>query len=82
MAVTPDDTLIAYDRRVGGATLEFEREDEAHLRAGRSRWRTATGAAVDGPHERTVLRRANERSPMFWFAWLEFHPDTEIFGQD
>jgi len=31
--------------------------------------------------EGTTLERANDRSEMFWFAWAEFFPDSEIYGQ-
>lgn len=75
----PGDSLVAYERTVGGRTLTFERVDGRHLRAGGSRWRAVSGVAVDGPHEGTALRRANDVSPKFWFAWAEFNPDTEIY---
>jgi len=75
----PDGTLVAYDRRVDGQTLSFSAADDEHLRAGGSRWRILTGQAVDGSFEGTTLSRANERSPMFWFAWAEFHTDTALY---
>jgi hypothetical protein len=79
VATGPDGTLVAYDRRVDGRTLTFSAGDGDHLRAGGSRWRVLTGDAVDGPFEGATLSRANERSPMFWFAWAEFHPDTALY---
>jgi len=45
-----------------------------------SRWRRSTGDAVDGPHEGSRLAQANDVSPQFWFTWLEFDPDTELYG--
>ena len=38
------------------------------------------GRAVDGPFEGRNLTQANEVSPEFFFAWLDFHPDTEVYG--
>jgi hypothetical protein len=81
VGVGPDSTLVAYDRRVDGSTLEFERADDRHLRAGGSRWRTLTGNAVSGPFEGSSLQQANDRSPMFWFAWADFNPETSIYGE-
>ena len=42
-------------------------------------WQALTGRAVDGPLAGTAL----ERLPSFysfWFAWSDFHPDTELYG--
>jgi hypothetical protein len=80
VAATGDGTLVAYERRVDGERLRFERADENHLRAGGSRWRLATGRAVDGSFEGTTLRQANDASPMFFFAWKDFHPETAVYG--
>ena len=54
--------------------------DERHLTAGGSRWTRTTGRAVDGPYEGTRLTQANAVSSLFWFAWLDIHPDTELYG--
>jgi len=80
VATDPGESLVAYERTVEGETLAFERVDERHLRAGGSRWRVVSGRAVDGPFEGTQLRRANDVSPEFWFAWAQFHPETELYG--
>jgi len=76
-----NESLFAYERTVDGETLSFEQADDAHLRAGGSRWEIVTGQAVDGPFEGQSLAQANDRSPMFWFAWADFHPDTSVYGQ-
>jgi hypothetical protein len=82
VAATTGGTLVAYDRRVDGATLSFDRESRSDaLTGGGSRWDLLTGRATDGPHAGTTLTRANDRSPMFWFAWAEFFPDTAIYGR-
>jgi hypothetical protein len=80
VTTTPAGSLVAYDRRVGGETLSFQAAGGEHLRADGSRWKRTTGVAVEGPNEGTELARANDRSPMFWFAWVDFHEDTEIYG--
>jgi hypothetical protein len=82
VAVDPrEERLVAYVRRVGGETLEFAAADGAFVRAGGSRWSVGSGRAVDGPHEGTRLDHATETPPMFWFAWLEFHPDSAVYGE-
>jgi hypothetical protein len=81
VAATTDDSLVAYVRRVDGETVTFERPGGTdRLAAAGSTWDLLTGEATAGPHEGTVLARANDRSPMFWFAWAEFHPATEVYG--
>jgi hypothetical protein len=80
VAATADGTLVAYERTVDGETLTFER-DGAFLLAGGSRWRVVGGRAVDGPFEGRRLAQANDVSPEFFFAWLDFHPETEVYGR-
>lgn len=77
---TADDSLVAYDRRVDETTLEFSAGDSEHIEGGGSRWNRLSGEAGDGPHEGATLEQANDRSPMFWFAWVDFNPETEVFG--
>ncbi|WP_276247225.1 MULTISPECIES: DUF3179 domain-containing protein [unclassified Haladaptatus] len=79
VATLADGTLVAYDRTVGDETLTFEVGAPGEMRGGGSRWRLGTGVALDGPHESTRLTRANDASPMFWFAWADFNPATDIF---
>ncbi|MFC7203474.1 DUF3179 domain-containing protein [Haloferax namakaokahaiae] len=80
VAASADGSLVAYVRRVDGEAIEFER-DGSRLVGGGSRWDLLTGRSLDGPHEGTTLSRANDRSPMFWFAWADFNPETEIYGR-
>jgi hypothetical protein len=80
VAVAPDGTLVGYDRRVEGAALQFETGDDEHLWGGGSRWLIATGEAVDGPYVGRRLDPATTTSPMFWFAWVEFNPETDVYG--
>lgn len=73
-----DGSLVGYERRVDGETLTFEK-DGATLVAGGARWNPLTGRATDGSYEGATLTVANERSPMFFFAWLEFYPETTVY---
>jgi hypothetical protein len=79
VSVTAADTLVAYERTVDGQTLTFEADGADHLSAGDTRWERATGRAVEGALQGTRLTQANDRSPMFWFAWLDFHPETTLY---
>ena len=82
VALAPGNTLVAYDRRLDGRSLRFAADGDRHLAAGGSRWRRATGEAVDGPFAGRRLEDAVRRSPMFWDAWKEFHPDTTVYGRN
>jgi hypothetical protein len=82
VTVSPGQTLVAYDRRTDGETLTFEPAGGDRMAAGGSRWARATGRAVDGPHEGTVLSAASDFPPLFWFSWRDFHPGTTVYGSD
>lgn len=81
VAVAPDGTLVAYDRRVDGVVLGFEADGDRYLAGGGSRWDRASGRAVDGPHEGRRLERANDHPPMFWLGWSNFNPGTDVYGR-
>lgn len=81
VALAPGGTMVGYDKRIEGRTLRFEPADEKHVRAGSSRWEVASGRAVDGPLEGSRLSQATDRPPMFWFSWLDFHPETTVYGR-
>jgi len=78
--VAPGATLVGFERTVDGRTLSFAAAGPRHLRAGGSRWQRADGLAVDGPHAGTRLRAATAHSLMYFFAWRNFEPETEIYG--
>jgi len=94
LGVVYDGTSKAYPRpaveregvvndSVGGRTLTFnpgEDGNEGTIRAGGSRRRVATGEALDGPRRGTTLARANDRPAMFRFSWVDFHPETAVYG--
>lgn len=90
VAIDADGRLTAYERRIDGEPVRFraadapDTGDEAadgvtHLRGANSRWDTVTGTAVGGALEGRTLGRANDRSPMFWFSWLDYRPATSIY---
>jgi hypothetical protein len=80
VATGPEETLYAYDRRVGDETLSFERSGN-RIVGGGSEWTITTGEAVSGPHEGERLESASGGTRMFWFAWLEFNPETTLYGE-
>ena len=75
----------AFDRRLDGKTLNFEPAEGRggvalmqDLETG-SLWQVLTGQAVDGP----LFGQRLERLPShysFWFAWSDFHPETDLYG--
>lgn len=71
----------AYDRRVDGEVRRFERAGPDRLRAGGSEWAITSGRAVSGPYEGRQLARAGRSATMFWFAWLDFYPETTVWRQ-
>ena len=81
------ETGVVFDRRVDGRTLHF-RPIGQDAQAGISFlmqddetgtiWQALTGRAIDGELEGTVLTRL-PANYSFWFAWSDFHPDTEIY---
>ncbi|WP_370515787.1 DUF3179 domain-containing protein [Halapricum sp. CBA1109] len=79
VAATAAGTLVAYVRRLDGETVTVGR-DGRYLTAEGSRFRVTDGVAVDGPHEGARLEQANSISPKFWFAWANFHPETDIWS--
>tara|TARA_B100000315_G_scaffold260309_1_gene320748 strand:+ start:4912 stop:5613 length:702 start_codon:yes stop_codon:yes gene_type:complete len=44
-----------------------------------STWQVVTGRAVAGPLAGSALERLPSHYS-FWFAWGDFHPDTELYG--
>lgn len=82
VVVAADRLPGAYVRWADGPLPPFERIDRTRMRGGGSEWLIATGQAIAGPHEGTVLPRANYASAMYWFAWLDFNPETTVHGVD
>jgi hypothetical protein len=80
IALAPDGSLVAYDRRLDGHERAAVSAGKRYIRLAGSRFERSTGVAVDGPHEGSRLDPANEYPPMFWRGWSNFHPDTTVYG--
>ena len=79
------ESRAAFVRRVDRRTLTFEpapgSPGVALIRDGEtgSLWQVLTGQAVEGE----LFGERLERLPShysFWFAWSDFHPRTELYG--
>jgi hypothetical protein len=44
-----------------------------------STWDSLSGEATDGPLAGQSLLRIKS-TPIFWFGWTDFHPDTLLYG--
>ena len=81
---TESDTALAYGSEVDGQELTFSleasegREWLVDAETG-TRWLPFTGQAVEGPLVGQTLKRVHAVN-VFWFAWTDFYPDTEVFG--
>lgn len=73
-----DGNSRAFERTAGGQILSFESTGESltDSQTG-SRW-NYEGLAVSGSLEGRQLERL-AFSPGFWFEWVAFHPDTEVY---
>jgi hypothetical protein len=69
----------AFDRTLNGEILEFEFVDDKILDTKtKSEW-NYDGVAISGPLEGNKLIRMSIE-PGFWFEWVAFHPQTEVWG--
>ncbi len=68
----------AFDRTVSGQVLEFEYTDNKimDLQTG-SIW-NYDGVSISGELQGKKMNRL-PFSPGFWFEWVAFHPDTEVY---
>ena len=83
-------TALAYSRVVDGEILEFSllAEDEVDGVARKwivdessgSQWLPLNGQAWTGDYQGTRLDPVHAVN-VFWFAWSDFYPETEIYGQ-
>lgn len=79
VTTTSDGEAVAWNREIDGTTLDLEILSDQFLTGGGSRWDRTTGVAVDGPYDGRRLDQANAVSALFWFAWLDFEPQTELY---
>ena len=77
-------TAVAYDPTVDGRILSFEAHDPDEsgavvrdLETG-SVWSVLTGEAISGDLAGSRLQVLNGFA-VFWFAWSDYFPDTDVF---
>jgi hypothetical protein len=74
-------TVGSFDPVLDGRHLHFEaRDDDFVDRETGSRW-DVLGRATAGPLKGAQLD-AVRHLDTFWFAWVSFHPETELLGAD
>jgi len=81
VVVAAGPTPHAYVRRVDDRVPVFEPAGDGRMVGAGSQWSVVTGRAVSGAHEGRRLGPATRASPMNWFAWAEFRPDTDVYGR-
>jgi hypothetical protein len=76
------DTTTAFERRLKSKTLEFQAVDQEASELidvqTKSTW-NAYGACLSGPLKGSHLKPLI-LVPEFWFAWSEFHPNTNVYN--
>jgi hypothetical protein len=74
------DTTTAFSRLLGGRTLTFHAAGAGTIIDGEtgSKW-SNYGECVEGKQTGQRLQRIIPQ-PGLWFAWAEFHPDTEVYA--
>jgi len=68
----------AFDRIVDGQVLEFDFLDNKIIDLQTSSVWSYDGIAISGELEGLELNRL-PFNPGFWFEWIAFHPDTEVY---
>lgn len=75
-------TGVVFERIVDGQVLTFTPvADEFVLTDAEtgSKWDAFTGVALDGPLKGAQMERIKSTA-VFWFGWVDFHPQTLIYG--
>ena len=78
-------SAVVFSRVVKGRMLSFDRLESQPPelmvdQVAASQWNMITGEAVDGPFAGAQLERLRFQLT-FWFAWKDFYPHTEVYGQ-
>jgi hypothetical protein len=77
-------TGLVYDRHVEDQILTFDlgptEKSLVDAETG-TVWDVISGEAVEGPLAGKQLERIKS-TIVFWFGWVDFHPDTLIYGLD
>ena len=69
----------AFERTVNGKVLDFEYSDGKLIDSQTNSEWNYEGLATSGTMKGTQLTRM-PMDPGFWFEWVAFHPDTEVYG--
>lgn len=75
-------TGMVFDRAVDGNILTFSLVSEELIVTDEetgTTWDVFSGKAIDGPLAGKQLDRVKS-TPVFWFGWADFHPETLIYG--
>ena len=82
---TPTGRIVVFWKSSLGGAMAYWTEDHFRVEEGRfldhstgSEW-DFTGVAVDGPLTGEALEPVAEAHVAFWFAWTEFHTDSELW---
>lgn len=68
----------AYERTLDGNLLKFELQDNKLIDTQTGSEWNFEGGAISGPLEGKQLTRL-ALDPSFWFSWVAFHQDTELY---
>jgi hypothetical protein len=78
-----DDYMQVFDRRIVGATLNFEKTGDGSgftdTESG-SAW-SPTGKCTSGAHQGTQLAAIPHYNKIFWFVWSDYFPNCDIYGE-
>jgi len=69
----------SFDRMVDGEILEFTYKDNKIVDINTNSEWNYDGVAISGELEGTELERL-AFNPGFWFEWIAFHPETQVYG--
>ena len=69
----------AFDRNINSHVLEFEFSDNKIIDLQTNSEWNYDGISISGELEGIQLNRL-PFNPGFWFEWVAFHPDTEVYG--
>jgi hypothetical protein len=86
--------VAVFDRETGagavwermladGTVLTFDQEEGIIIRdlESGSLWNGLSGQAIEGAYEGQTLTRVKS-TQSFWFGWVDFHPETRLYGLD
>ncbi len=73
-------TIHVYDRQIGEVVINFEKNRSGTTDSVTDTiWDLENGIGIKGRKKGETLRPINFLS-VYWFVWVDYFPDTEIFG--